>query len=96
MGMAFDTMTVFLQIVEDWGLESAQRLARSPITNLCTQKSPSPAYFDLELSRSDANGVGRGGHFLFDQHARGMEAIEKAPKLERIRYDHWTLALDGM
>ncbi|KAI0656586.1 acid protease [Cubamyces menziesii] len=96
IGMAFDTATIFQTLMGTWGLESAQQLGRAPITNLFTQNPSAPAYFDLQLSRIDADGAEQGGHFLFGQHAKGLEAVEQAPKLERIQMDHWTVALDAM
>ncbi|KAI0328367.1 acid protease [Cubamyces sp. BRFM 1775] len=96
IGMAFDTATIFQTLWEAWGLESAQQLGRAPITNLFTQNPSAPAYFDLQLSRMDADGAEQDGHFLFGQHARGMEAVDKAPKLERVDLNHWTVALDDM
>ncbi|KAH9894785.1 aspartic peptidase domain-containing protein [Cubamyces lactineus] len=96
IGMAFDTATIFQTLSETWGLESTQKLGRAPITNLFTQNPSAPAYFDLELGRLDASGVEQGGHLLFGQHAKGMEAINKAPQLQRIQPDHWTVVMDGM
>ncbi|KAI0328368.1 acid protease [Cubamyces sp. BRFM 1775] len=96
IGMAFDTAAIFTVLTQVWGLESAQKLARSPITNLFAQNPSAPAYFDLQLSRADINNVEHDGHFLFGQHAQGMEAIEQAPKFERVGTEHWTLVMDGM
>ncbi|CDO75991.1 hypothetical protein BN946_scf184922.g4 [Trametes cinnabarina] len=97
IGMAFDNAALWHEMMVHWGVDSANRLGRAPITHLFTQNSSAAGYFDLELSRSDVEGVEHDGHFFFGQHLPEMDsALQKAPKIERVNTLHWTLQMDGM
>lgn len=96
MGMAFDTAEIYINMLEAWSKDTANELARGPMSNLIAQTASAPGFFDLRLGRTYANGTELNGHVLIGQHLDGAEAVDAAPKLERVDINHWTVAMDGM
>lgn len=96
MGMAFDTAEIYVNMLEAWSKDTANELARGPMSNLIAQNASAPGFFDLRLGRTYANGTELNGHMLIGQHLDGMEAVNAQPKLERVNLFHWTVAMDGM
>ncbi|KAL1945700.1 hypothetical protein VTO73DRAFT_1702 [Trametes versicolor] len=96
MGMAFDTTGIYVNMLEAWSRDTANELARGPMSNLIAQNASAPGFFDLRLGRTYANGTELNGHMLIGQHLEGAEAVESAPKLERVDLFHWVVAMDGM
>ncbi|KAL1945699.1 hypothetical protein VTO73DRAFT_1701 [Trametes versicolor] len=96
MGMAFDTTAIWWGMADAWSNDTANELARGPMSNLIAQNASAPGFFDLRLGRTYANGTELNGHMLIGQHLEGAEAVDSALKLERVDLHHWTVAMDAM
>ncbi|KAI0666647.1 aspartic peptidase domain-containing protein [Trametes maxima] len=96
IGMAFDTTSIYVKLLESWGRDTAGILGRAPMTNLLAQDPSTPGFFDLRLGRQSINGTEEDGHLFIGQHLTGATAVTKAPKIPRVDYNHWTLLMDGM
>ncbi|KAI0644417.1 acid protease [Trametes meyenii] len=96
IGMAFDTTSIFVELLQSWGKDSAIKLGRGPMTNLLAQDPSTPGFFDLRLGRQSINGSEEDGHLFIGQHLTGRAAVTNAPKIPRVDFNHWTLLMDGM
>ncbi|KAI0737568.1 acid protease [Daedaleopsis nitida] len=96
LGMAFDNAQIFATLQMAWGPDAAAKLGHSPITNLFAMNESLPNNFDIQLGRPSGLGEVNTGTFVISGHASGYEDVAQAPKLPRVRPEHWSLLLDEM
>ena len=96
LGMAFDNGRIAETFQMAWGAQASEQLGRAFITNVFAMNTSVPNNFDVQLGRVDGPNDVSIGTFIISAHETGYEDVAEAPKLPRVRPDHWSLILDEM